>query len=178
MKQALQMEISARRKAEDRYAAEMQRRIEAERTIAKLTEENGHLEREARAWTNAVAEAIAPRLGQSMASSPERPSTVGTNGQQDSLVVSATPSQAESSRAVSELLRERVPAETAQECRHLEMPTSVSAVNAKPLNVLERAAGILRFLCFPSYGVFTSCLPEAVQDFFAKLVPMSTKDQA
>ncbi|EMD41761.1 hypothetical protein CERSUDRAFT_120720 [Gelatoporia subvermispora B] len=159
MKQSLRMATVARDKAETRYAAEVQRRVDAERTIAQLTEQNIQLELEARAWTNAVAEAIAPQLSPSLAASPERregPCPASEQRDPPASSESAPVSQVRSSRAVSELLRESVPVET-QDRPLLEIPTSVSAFTNKSLNLSERVA--------------------AVQDFLAKLIPMPTTDQ-
>ncbi|OBZ78662.1 putative J domain-containing protein C63.13 [Grifola frondosa] len=68
MKRALDMQTSARRKAENRHAEEMQRRIDAERAAARLAEENEQLEAERSAWTNAAAETLASTLQSALSS--------------------------------------------------------------------------------------------------------------
>ncbi|CCM00908.1 uncharacterized protein FIBRA_02954 [Fibroporia radiculosa] len=62
MKHALDLENRARRRAEDRYADEVQKRIEAEHAVARLAEQNRALEAEARVWAQAASDAFAQSL--------------------------------------------------------------------------------------------------------------------
>ena len=138
----MRMATTAREKAEARYTAEVQRRVEAEVAVAQLTEQNRQLEHEARAWAKAVAEAIVPQLEPTLTASPEPPRSVSMH--RDTPI--SNESQTRSSRAVSELLRESVPVES-QERPPVEIPAAVSTFDKRPLSLLERAAGGLCLSC-------------------------------
>ncbi|KAI0778050.1 hypothetical protein BD413DRAFT_629898 [Trametes elegans] len=62
MKRALVLQISARQKAENMHAEELQRRRELEHEAARLAAANRALEAERSAWTTSAAEALASTL--------------------------------------------------------------------------------------------------------------------
>ena len=72
MKRALVLQISARQKAENMHAEELQRRRELEHEAARLAAANRALEAERSAWTASAAEALASTLESALAADMSR----------------------------------------------------------------------------------------------------------
>ncbi|KAH9898524.1 hypothetical protein C8Q73DRAFT_664178 [Cubamyces lactineus] len=72
MKRALVLQMSARQKAENMHAEELQRRRELEHEAARLAAANRALEAERSAWTASAAEALASTLESALAADMSR----------------------------------------------------------------------------------------------------------
>ncbi|KAI0335391.1 hypothetical protein GY45DRAFT_908553 [Cubamyces sp. BRFM 1775] len=72
MKRALVLQISARQKAENMHAEELQRRRELEHEAARLAAANRALEAERSVWTTSAAEALASTLESALAADMSR----------------------------------------------------------------------------------------------------------
>ncbi|KAI0932362.1 hypothetical protein AcV7_000514 [Taiwanofungus camphoratus] len=156
MKHALGQESKARRLAEHRYADEMRRRVDAEKTAAALSEQNRMLERETRAWATAAAETLVSSL--------ESPQTAETG-------VPAIPSEEQAPiipsvklftvpavrhAASSSAISRSLPGNLKGKGRMLSWSPDVSPPDGSQTNVLQRAA--------------------AVQAFFKQLLPLPARD--
>lgn len=141
MKHALGQESKARRLAEHRYADEMRRRVDAEKTAAALSEQNRMLERETRAWATAAAETLVSSL--------ESPQTAETG-------VPAIPSEEQAPiipsvklftvpavrhAASSSAISRSLPGNLKGKGRMLSWSPDVSPPDGSQTNVLQRAAG-------------------------------------
>lgn len=147
MKRALDLETRARRRAEDRYTEEVQRRVAAERATAALVEQNRVLDAETRVWAQAAADTFALSLTSQIADGPQESGSTATQpligAAADGSADPAEPPMATSSADAKG--KGRMPVRDSQ--------TPVTGASS---TVLERAA--------------------AVSEFFQQLVPLPSRD--
>lgn len=153
MKRALDLETRARRRAEDRYTEEVQRRVAAERAAAALVEQNRVLDAETRVWANAAADTFAISLASQMADGAQEPGASARSGSTATqpLIGAAADGSAEPAEPPV-----ATPSADAQGKGRMLVRDSQTPVTGASSTVLERAA--------------------AVSEFFQQLVPLPSRD--
>lgn len=138
MKRALDLETRARRRAEDRYTEEVQRRVAAERAAAALVEQNRVLDAETRVWANAAADTFAISLASQMADGAQEPGASARSGSTATqpLIGAAADGSAEPAEPPV-----ATPSADAQGKGRMLVRDSQTPVTGASSTVLERAAG-------------------------------------
>lgn len=132
MKRALDLETRARRRAEDRYTEEVQRRVAAERATAALVEQNRVLDAETRVWAQAAADTFALSLASQIADGPQESGSTATQPL-DGAAADGSADPAEPPMATSSA--------DAKGKGRMPVRDSQTPVTGASSTVLERAAG-------------------------------------
>lgn len=141
MKHALNLESKARRKAEDLYAEEVQRRVEAERAATALAEQNMVLDAETRVWARAAAETFAMTIASQM-SQPQTEFDWGGTSQESMTSTAVDPDLSPDSTSQPSIPALADPKGKGRVLPHqLQSPAGAGEASVGSSNVLERAAG-------------------------------------